>query len=219
MYFQGASGQRTDLTQTRFRLTPFGFRLLLGLSHYSCFAPSCIDPPTQRKRHAWDSLALPENSSLLSLVVIFASQSPGETNQLQNDDFIVWDMHDMEPVNRHRQSEVLLRCLKYTLKCCLHKWKEFESISLRPSNSPEMAAAGTASMHGSTRNHSFCLRTASEWVFVFAGTQRGLLKLQPHWQCKFASYFASIESTRNLTHANAPLLKLWALPPSVWKQR
>lgn len=33
-----------------------------------------------------------------------------------------------------------------------------ESISLGPLNSLEMAAAGTASMHGSTPNHSFCLQ-------------------------------------------------------------
>lgn len=63
-----------------------------------------------------------------------------------------------------------LEMLKVYLKCCLHKWKEFESVSLRPSNSLEMAAAGTA-LHGSTRNHSFCLRRASEWLFVFVGTQ------------------------------------------------
>lgn len=56
---------------------------------------------------------------------------------------------------------------------------------------------------------------ASEWLFVFVGTQRGLFKLQPHWQCKCGSYFAAIENPRPLTHANTPLLKLFTSPPSV----
>lgn len=37
---------------------------------------------------------------------------------------------------------------------------------------------------------------------MFVGTQRDLFKLQPHRQCKFGSYLASIDRTRKLTHAN-----------------
>lgn len=69
---------------------------------------------------------------------------------------------ELENPSQTTRHSVKMVEVKKKKKCCLHKWTEFESISLCPSKSAGMAAAGTTSVHGSRRDHRFCLRRASE---------------------------------------------------------
>lgn len=178
--------------------------------------------PSKEKRHAWDSLALPGKIPLcFSLVVIFASRSPGGNpigcKMMTNN---VWDALRVEPVNRHRQIGDSVKMLEVYLKCCFYTGGR----SLNPFifvlflNSPGNGCCrDDVYAWGSAQNHSFCLRRVSKWVTVLclSGPSVVCLSRKPYWQCQFWDLFCLYrehKETRTRKHARGS--RLLTLPPS-----